>query len=96
MKRKREINEEREEKDSFRKQQNRRIHTILDELPDDILVIIIQRVGLLEKHILRFVCKKTHRIVHDVSLSPSIKFHGSGKDWTSWWQSRHDMVAKPP
>jgi hypothetical protein len=75
MKRKREINGEREEKNSFRKQQNRRIHAIFDELLDDILVIIIQRVSLLKKHILRFVCKKTHRIVHDISLSLSINFH---------------------
>jgi hypothetical protein len=89
MKRKREINGEQEEGYPNRKQQNRRVYTRLDDLPDNILGAIIRHIGLLEKHMLRFVCKKTHRIilafgkvsprkartVHEISLSLSINFH---------------------
>jgi hypothetical protein len=56
----------------------------LCDLPIDILNNIITReTTLLEKHILRFVCKKLHNIVHHISYSSSTKFHDVGSAHTS-------------
>jgi hypothetical protein len=38
--------------------------TSLLKLPDELLYMIISFLGIIEKHILRFVCKKIHKIVH--------------------------------
>jgi hypothetical protein len=67
--------EEKEQEELSIKQQNRRMSLILDVLPDDLLGVIVQYLGLLEKHILRFVCKRTHRIIHNISSSLLMEFH---------------------
>jgi hypothetical protein len=47
----------------------------LINLPNDILYIIIQKTNLLERHILRFVSKKLHHLVHYVSGSLLTHFY---------------------
>jgi hypothetical protein len=47
----------------------------LCNLPKDVLKIIIQHITLIEKHVLRFVCKKLHNVVHSISYISSSLFH---------------------
>jgi hypothetical protein len=79
MKRTREIEEEKEVfngNNIYKKSKS--LNITLDKidlcnLPINILnVIIIQETILLEKYILRFVCKKLHDIIHRISYSSSI------------------------
>jgi hypothetical protein len=48
------------------------------KLPDELFHMIISFSGIIEKHILRFVCKKIHKIVHKYSSIKNFNFflHG--------------------
>jgi hypothetical protein len=54
-------------------------HTIqtidIEYFPIEIFHHVIPLTGLVEKHVLRFVCKKLHSIVHNVSVSNNSKFN---------------------
>jgi hypothetical protein len=46
----------------------------LVDLPLDILNVVIQKTSLLERHVLRFICKKLYHLVHFISKSLLTKF----------------------
>jgi hypothetical protein len=65
-----------ENKIRFKRKRNILVDLVnLIDLPLDILHGVIQKTSLLEKHVLRFVCKKIHCLVHSISKSLFTKFH---------------------
>jgi hypothetical protein len=45
------------------------IRVTLDTFPLNTILNIISSLGFVEKHVIRFVCKKFHSIVHRMSVS---------------------------
>jgi hypothetical protein len=45
-----------------------------DNLPEEIIILIIGLSQMIEKHVLRFVCKRLHSVVHSTCSSIYSKF----------------------